>query len=151
MQNTAHPTANKSKGRSRITNNRALFPRTIDGQSIDGRGMWSRRLRDLIARYSSDAGGDNAISEGERSIIRRIATLQCALERMEAQFALDEGDATPGQLDQYQRLANSQRRLIETMGLRRRARDVTPDLQDYLASRSRRGTARVTLDHEELG
>lgn len=30
-------------------------------------------------------------------------------------------------------LANAQRRHLETLGLERRARDVTPDLTDYLA------------------
>jgi hypothetical protein len=133
------------KQRSRVSNG-GLFPRKLDGQSIDARTVWSRRVRDLIRSYTSDAGGDDVLSEGMRSIIRRIASLQAQLERMEAQWALDEGDATPATLDQYQKMANSIRRLIESAGLKsRKAKNVT-DLKDYLASRPKRP---VTIDHED--
>jgi hypothetical protein len=35
----------------------------------------------------------------------------------------------------YATLSNAERRLLETVGLKRRSRDVTPDLREYLASR----------------
>jgi hypothetical protein len=47
------------------------------------RGRWTRRLRDLIAAYTSDAGGTDNISEGLRSIIHRVASLQTQMERIE--------------------------------------------------------------------
>jgi hypothetical protein len=99
---------------------------------VDGRSTWVRRLRDLMGLHLSDLGGDNAVSEAERSIIRRVATLTVELERMEAGFAV-AGEAQPDQLDLYQRTANSLRRLLEAIGLQRRSRDVTPDPLEYAA------------------
>jgi hypothetical protein len=85
---------------------------------VDGRSTWVRRLRDLMGLHLSDLGGDDAVSEAERSIVRRVATLTVELERMEAVFAV-AGEAQPNQLDLYQRTANSLRRLLEAIGLQR--------------------------------
>src|SRR5664280_906739 len=108
----------KQHARSRVSNGTTLLP------GVDGRSTWVRRLRDLIALHLADLGGDDQVSEAERSIVRRAATLTVELERMEAVFAV-AGEAQPEQLDLYQRTANSLRRLLETNGLKRRARDVT--------------------------
>jgi hypothetical protein len=116
----------KPQARSRVSNGSAVLP------GVDGRSTWVRRLRDLMGLHLSDLGGDNAVSEAERSIIRRVATLTVELERMEAGFAV-AGEAQPDQLDLYQRTANSLRRLLEAIGLQRRSRDVTPDPLEYAA------------------
>jgi len=113
----------KQHARSRVSNGTTLLP------GVDGRSTWVRRLRDLIALHLSDLGGDAAVSEAERSIVRRVATLTVELERMESGFAL-AGEALPGQIDLYQRTANSLRRLLEAIGLERRQRDVSPSLAD---------------------
>jgi hypothetical protein len=108
----------KSQERSRISNGSNILP------GVDGRSTWVRRLRDLISLHLSDLGGDDAVSEAERSIVRRVATLTVELERLELVFAL-AGEAKPEQIDLYQRTANSLRRLLETNGLKRRPKDVT--------------------------
>ena len=113
----------KSKGRSRISNGSNILP------GVDGRSTWVRRLRDLISLHLSDLGGENVASEAERSIIRRCAALTVELERMEAVFAL-AGEATPESLDLYQRVANSLRRLLESIGIKRVPRDITPTLAE---------------------
>src|SRR5262245_24884578 len=110
------PMNEPATSRSRITNG-AL----IDG---DGRSAWSRRMRDLIQLHLSDLGGADNVSEAEKSIVRRVATLTVELERMESVFA-EAGKASPEQLDLYQRVSNSMRRMLETVGLQRRTRDVT--------------------------
>ena len=62
-------------------------------------------------------------SEGERSIVRRIAVLTTELERMEEKFA--KADEINGQeLDLYQRTAGSLRRLLESVGVQRRPRPI---------------------------
>jgi hypothetical protein len=114
----------KPQARSRVSNGSTVLP------GVDGRSTWVRRLRDLIGLHLSDLGGDDAVSEAERSIIRRVATLTVELERMEAGFAV-AGEAQPDQLELYQRTANSLRRLLEAIGVRRRPRDVTPDPLKY--------------------
>jgi hypothetical protein len=116
----------KPQGRSRVSNGSAVLP------GVDGRSTWVRRLRDLMGLHLSDLGGDDAVSEAERSIVRRVATLTVELERMEAGFAV-AGEAQPDQLDLYQRTANSLRRLLEAIGLQRRPRDLTPDPLEYAA------------------
>ena len=81
--------------------------------------------------HLSDLGGEGAVSEAEKSLIRRAATLTVELERMEERFATD-GEADSAALDLYSRTAGNLRRLLEATGLQRRPRDVTPDLRHYI-------------------
>jgi hypothetical protein len=118
----------KSKARSKVTNG-YLLP------GCDGRSTWMRRLRDLIDLHLQDLGGEDAVSEAEKSIVRRACTLTVELERLELVFAL-AGEAKPEQIDLYQRTANSLRRLLESVGLGRRPRDITPSLHEYIEGRS---------------
>ncbi|TGD94938.1 hypothetical protein EU555_30505 [Methylobacterium nonmethylotrophicum] len=115
----------KRPHRSRVTNGTSLLP------DVDGRSLWARRMRDLIALHLADLGGEGAVSEAERSIVRRVATLTVELERMEVAFAT-AGEASADALDLYQRTAGNLRRLLEAVGLKRRPRNVTPDLRDYI-------------------
>jgi hypothetical protein len=117
----------KDRQRSRITNGSALL------SGVDGRSAWVRRCKDVIAAHLSDLGGEDNTSAAERSIVRRASVLTVELERLEAKFAL-AGEASAADLDLYQRTAGNLRRLLEAIGLQRRARDVTPSLAEYLAS-----------------
>jgi hypothetical protein len=110
--------------RSRVTNGKTLF--AIGG---DMRRPWARRLRDCIEMHLGDLGSN--VSEAERSIVRRAAVLTVELERLEAKFAVDQG--TVDDLDLYQRTAGSLRRLLESVGLKRRPRDVQT-LDQYLST-----------------
>ena len=103
--------------RSRITNGSTLLP------GVDGRSAWVRRCKDVIAAHLSDLGGEDNTSAAERSIIRRAAVLTTELERLEAGFAT-AGEANADQLDQYARVSANLRRLLEAVGLQRRARTV---------------------------
>ena len=107
----------KDAGRSRITNGSALLP------GVDGRSPWVRRCKDVIASHMSDMGGVDNTSAAERSIIRRASTLTVELERLEAKFA-NAGMAKPDDLDLYVRASGNLRRLLESVGLQRRAREV---------------------------
>jgi hypothetical protein len=109
--------------RSALTNGRRL----LDG--VDGRSPWVRRCKDIISAHLVDLGGEDA-SAAERSIIRRAAVLTTELERLEVKFALADA-ASSEDLDLYQRTANSLRRLLEAVGLKRRPKDVTPDPLEY--------------------
>ena len=84
-------------------------------------------------------------------LVRRSAMLTLQLEMMEANWAHNnEGQAGPKSLQAYQRVTNTLRRTLESLGLRRRQRDVTPDLQSYIASRRRRPSRDEVEDIEEL-
>jgi hypothetical protein len=119
----------KATHRSAVTNGSAILP------GVDGRTSWARRLRDVMVLHLDDLGGPANVSEAERSIIRRIATMTVELERMESGFA-QAGAATASDLDLYQRTAGNLRRLLEAVGLKRRPRDVTPRLSDYIEVRA---------------
>lgn len=134
----------KQRNRSRITSGRSLLP-----HGVDMRGVWERRWTDVNALLLSDLGGRDVCSTAEMALIRKAATLIVATERLEERFAEQSDGGTSNQLEAYQRLCNTLRRLLESIGLKRRPRNVTPDLQDYLASRSGRSTARVTLEHQD--
>jgi hypothetical protein len=101
--------------KSRVANGSALLP------GVDGRSVWVRRAKELIADHLSDLPD---ASVAERSIVRRAVILTVELERLEKKFAL-AGSATPFDLDLYQRTAGGLRRLLEAIGLERRLRDVT--------------------------
>ena len=126
----------KPEARSRLSNGSHILP------GVDGRSTWARRLRDLMILHIDDIGGDDQASEAERSIIRRIATLTVELERMELCFATTDNGATPEQLDLYQRTANSLRRLLEAIGIKRIPKDVTPTYEQV---------ARRIADEDEAG
>jgi hypothetical protein len=122
------PSIKPHKVMTRVTSGKDLLP------DYDGRSLWARRMRDLIALMTSDAGGDDALTEAQRSLVRRAATLIVECERMELSFAQD--DASPALLNEYGRASNTLRRLLETIGIERKSRDITPSLESYIGSRA---------------
>ena len=124
-----------SRVRSAITNGRHVLA------DVDHRSAAMRRLRDLIQLHTTDLGGDDLISEAERRLIRRAAMLTLQLELLDQKFATD-GEAGRADLELYQRVSNTLRRLLEALGLQRRPRDVTPtldqDLGEQVTSERRR-------------
>jgi hypothetical protein len=122
------PKAARDPQRSRVTNGGRLLPGIIDERSA-----WVRRAKDLIHGYSSDLGGADIVSTAERSIIRRVATLETQLEMLEARFAEANGVGRDSDIDLYIRASGGLRRLLETIGLQRRSRDVAT-LKDYLGA-----------------
>lgn len=98
----------------------------------DGRGLWARRFREVVAAHTSDLGlPAEALSEAKRSLIRRIATLEIELEKFEGILARG-GEVN---IDIYSRVSGQLRRMLETIGLERVARDVTPSIADVIAGR----------------
>jgi hypothetical protein len=122
-----------TRQKSAVTNGKRMFV-----EAGDGNGPWARRMRDVIELHISDLGGLENASEAERSIIRRAATLTIELERLEAKFSTLPNGPRAEDLDLYQRASNSLRRLLESIGIQRRPRDVTPSVEAYLAARKER-------------
>jgi hypothetical protein len=105
-----------SKQRSRVTNGKALFV------EADQRGPWARRWRDVLAEITNDLGGADLLSEGQKQLARRCATISIACERMEGEAALgNEID-----LDAYGTLTDRLGRALQRLGLKRHPRDITP-------------------------
>ena len=93
--------------------------------------MTARRFKDLVQLVCADLGGVDYLSEGERQLVRRAAALSAECERQEALWARGEAEF---EILAYCTLTNSLRRVLETIGLKRVPRDVTPRLADYLAA-----------------
>jgi hypothetical protein len=107
--------------RSRVTNGKAWF---VEG---DGRGPWARRWRDIIAEITNDLGGGDLLSEGQKQLIRRCATIAIACERAEAKAAAGEDI----DLETYGTLTDRLGRAFQRLGLKRQARDISLDPLDY--------------------
>lgn len=113
--------------RSAVTNGERAF---VLG---NGCSPWARRQLDLIALHASDLGGLDHLSENQFSLCRRAATLETELEMLEGQLSLGK----VADLDLYNRLSGNLRRILESLGLERVSRNVTPDLKSYLAAKDR--------------
>src|SRR5262249_7038757 len=104
---------------------------------IDERGPICRRFRDLLNAHEADLGGADILSEGQRSIVRRAAMLELQLELLESKFVENGGAAPPKDLETYQRVTNTLRRALESLGLHtgRKSRDVTETVSEYVKRR----------------
>jgi hypothetical protein len=111
--------------RSRVTNGKGLF-----AEGGDQRSPWARRLRDIVELHIVDQVGIDAISEARKSLIRRAGAITVELERLEAKFAT--GTAAKDDFATYMTGANALRRILESIGLDRIARDITPTIGEYL-------------------
>jgi hypothetical protein len=109
--------------RSQVTNGKRTF---VQG---DGRSPWARRWRDLIEAHARDLSpnGIEHLSEAQRSLIKRAATIEIQLEAVEGQ--LSEGKEA--NLSAYAAASGHLKRILEYLG-DRRARDVSPTLSDFL-------------------
>lgn len=119
--------------RSRITNGAKLLPH------VDGRSTWAKLLRDTLDDLLAHCGGEDRVSEPERMTARRAAALEAELIHLEAKFAtarMEGREPSAADLDLYARLTGHQRRLLETLGMERRIRDVTPSLAAYMAAKA---------------
>lgn len=124
MCDRSHLAKPPSKTRSRISNGSAVL------EGVDGRSAPARRYRDVLAELISDLGGDP--SGAQNAIARRASALCVVCEQAEAEMVAG------GVLDlaEFTTAANSLRRLLSDLGLERRAKDITPSLSQYLASKA---------------
>jgi hypothetical protein len=108
-----HGTVSKrqSKARSAISNGSRLFATRLDLRTPRG-----KRFRDLIDAYSRDAGGEPALSEAQRAIVRDLAMLQVLSEQIQEAY-METGVMSQEDRTQYARVTNSMRRHMKTLGL----------------------------------
>jgi hypothetical protein len=120
--------------RSSVTNGKRLF--------VEHRGdtAWARRFRDVLFEIISDLGGaDAGLSEGQRQLARRAATIAITCERLEGKAAAGEDI----DLALYGMLTDRLGRTLHRLGLKRQQRVVSEDLYTELLPRlAREGKAR---------
>ena len=116
--------ARPSKLRSAVTNGSRLF---VDGAH---EGPWARRFRDLVQLHEEDLGPRDGLSELQRSICRRVATLEIELEQMEGK--LSKGETVD--LTLYRELTGTLGREARGLGLKRQAQQKGPrSVSEYAA------------------
>lgn len=109
--------------RSGVTNGSRLFVTGGDEAS-----PWTRRFCDILALRLDDLGGADLVSEGQLSLSRRAAALECELEGMEAGMSAGE----EVDLDLFGRLTGTLARVLEKLGLERRKPQVhNPILEHF--------------------
>jgi hypothetical protein len=113
------------------TADRAGKARLTSIDDLDRRTAAYRQTRRLIDEIEGDLGGADRLSPGERQLVQRAAVLGAVLTDTESRWI--EGE--PIDTTAYCTVVNAQRRVLESIGLRRRMRDV-PSLHDYLESKA---------------
>jgi len=99
--------------RSAVTNGKRLHVVT------PGDTAWSRRFRDILSQIIDDQGGADTMSEGQRQLARRAATISIACEHMEGEAAAGR----PIDLDAYGQLTDRLGRTLQRLGLKRVRRE----------------------------
>jgi hypothetical protein len=133
----------KDRNKSAWTNGAKLLP------GVDGRNAWARRARDVLQEHIADLGGHDNTSAAERSLIRRAAVMTTELEMLEKKFAL-AGMAKPDDLDLYVRASGNLRRLLESVGLQRRAREVGKFIDGKTPNPPSMPSQFRVLEHDEV-
>ena len=112
----------------RQTRTRQGRARLLTLDCLDQRTAAARAARNLIDHLTSDLGGDDRLSAGERELVKRAALCGAVVADFEARWVAGQ----PVELNEYLAAVNVQRRVLATLGLRRRSRDVTLSLREYL-------------------
>jgi hypothetical protein len=113
---------------------------------VDGRSVVARRFRDISYSILADQGGVDQCSESRQQLIRRFAACAVIAEQMESRLA--NGETI--NIAEHSLLSSTLTRLATRIGIDRRARDVTPLLQDYLAERSAVASDPADVEIEEV-
>jgi len=121
---SAHPTPRYEDKRTRahISNHYDLLP------GWDGRSAGARRYRDLVLEIVADQGGIENLAQARLQLIRRFAAASVLAESLEASLV----DGKTIDIAEHAQLCSSLVRLAQRIGINRRLKNITPDLQDYL-------------------
>jgi hypothetical protein len=125
---------------SKVGNGVTLF---LDG-GLDQRSLPARRFREVVHSIGSDLGGYSSLSEFQKQLTRRSAALSVLCELDECKLAKGE-EIDSGR---FGAMVNTLNRLGQTLGVQRVVLDMTPTLQDYLASK---GVGSPDTDENEDG
>ena len=117
-----NPDERPSRTRSAVSNGRRLHV------AAPGDGAWSRRFRDVLEQIVVDLSGPDGLSEGQRQLARRAATIAIACERLEGEAAAGNGI----DISEYSLLTSTLVRVVSRLGINRVPRDVTPSLADIM-------------------
>ena len=116
------PNASRSGAKARL--------RTLD--DLDRRTKAAQATFELRDSIATDLGGIERLSAMQRELVDGAALLGAMIKDLGANYL--SGD--PIDLSEFMALTNAQRRLLADIGLERKARDITPTLNDIIAGRA---------------
>jgi hypothetical protein len=119
------PAGSEGAGRRKRKRGRKMLLRSLS--DLDRRTAVYKRVLEVVEAIEADLGGDPPTTV--RQIIVGGALLGAMREDLGVRWLAGED------IDRalYATLCNAERRMYETAGLERRAKDVTPSLSEYLA------------------
>jgi hypothetical protein len=139
---------------SRIANGKRMLP--IE----DGRSVWARLQKSTYRALLAHLGGDDRVTDVQRIVCRRCATIEAELVHLEdrlAKLRRSRKEPPHSLLQSYASLTAQQLRLTKQIGIDRQSmplNDEPKDLQAYLASKNghrRNGRSHgMTIEHEEV-
>jgi len=119
--------------RAAVSNGSRLHAGEVDGRSVE-----ARRFRDILSEITSDLGGSDTLSEGQRQLSRRAAMLSVRGELMESE-AVSTGEMD---LAAYGSLTDQLGRVFNRLGLKRTPRPVeVSHVVDHFSRPVDRGSA----------
>jgi hypothetical protein len=95
---------------------------------LDARSRAAAFAKNLVAEFESDLGGADNLTAALRQLTQRGAVLSAIAQDFETRFLLGEAIELPD----YLAAVNNLRRVLRTIGLERKARDVGPSLADLM-------------------
>lgn len=98
---------------------------TLD--ALDARTAAAQAARRLIETLSSDLGGEDQLTAGEKQLVTRVAMTGAIVADFETRWIAGQQI----ELGNYLQACRTQCRLLALLGLQRRQHDVTPDPLDY--------------------
>ncbi len=124
------PGLSRAPARPRRSRTRQGKLRLLTLDQLDARTAAAQGARQLIEQLIVDMeAGGRELTVGERQLATRAAMLEAVIGDFETRWVAGEQIA----LGDYFAAVNVQRRVLATLGLERRARDVTPSLDQIKA------------------
>jgi hypothetical protein len=120
-------TPKKARSKTRKRARRQMLTRAeLDGRTVAGK-LFNQIVRDI----ESDLGGHAQLSAVEIQLIEAFAGAAVRLNDLNARALLGQ---QPLDLSEYSNAVGAMVRVAARIGVRRRAKDVTPSLSEYLAA-----------------
>ena len=107
---------------------RSTRPQLLNRAQLDGRTSAAKAFDKLVADIEADLGGRDQLSTIERALVEAFAGAAVTLQHLNTRLALGQEI----DLGQYAQTVSAMVRVASRLGLRRRARDLTPTLSDLL-------------------
>lgn len=106
--------------------------RLLTLSDLDGRTKARKDADAFLNSVLSDLGGEDHVPAGKRALAEHAAIMNAMAMHQGAQFLSGE----PVSIGDYATLTNALRRLLETVGLERVAKDITPSISQYAARKA---------------